>query len=83
MGGAMARLKGIEVIIQEDYVLMPRPWVERLFSWPWRPWQSEDLIETQLLKRGETLEIDGRLLVQRSNYNEMLKLLEKQKADQL
>lgn len=34
---------------------IPRTWKERLWSWPWRPWQATRIIIPQVPQRGGTI----------------------------
>ncbi len=36
---------GLKLIIVPYTTTIPRTWRERLFSWPWRPMQTEKVIE--------------------------------------
>lgn len=38
-------LGGIKIIRVDSFITVKRTWQERLFSWPWRPFNKTKLIE--------------------------------------
>lgn len=39
-----------------DFISVERPWTERFFSKPWRPWQATKLVrQTKFVRVGDTI----------------------------
>jgi hypothetical protein len=41
---------------------VPRPWRDRLWSWPWRPWRATMLVTVQV-PSDDVLRVGGRLVM--------------------
>jgi hypothetical protein len=51
--------------------LVKRTWVERLFSWPWRPWQKWKAIQ---VPSDEMIGVGSTFFVHPAIYNNILKM---------
>lgn len=40
---------GIKIVRMQEFLYRKRTWVQRLFSWPWRPWVRLEQYENPLL----------------------------------
>lgn len=73
----MATLHGLDIIVHPGVNVRKtrhRTWRERLLTWPWKPWEScqDYTVAEDLLRDGQVLKLDGRLMMNRATYNRLL-----------
>jgi len=75
---------GLRVVMSEHMVVFcgivdtPRPWRERLFSLPWRPWRATKAVPLYRPHPDWLATADGRLLVHPDTYAAACRVLAKQ-----